>query len=707
MKRHTPSLLAVALALVGITVASWAAQPPAGDDLPALEEQAMQAAVQKVAPSIVQIETTGGTDRIGSGPKGPQIRKGVGPTTGLVVAADGYIVSSAFNFANKPTAIFVAVPGHKERYPAKVVATDTTRMLTLLKIEATGLPVPQAVPRKEIRIGQSALALGRTWSGAENPPSVSVGIISALERIWGRAVQTDAKVSPVNYGGPLVDIRGRVLGVLVPASPTAEDETAGVEWYDSGIGFAIPLDDANRVLPRLKEGQDLKRGILGIVWPQDQDRYGAPPAIATVIPKSAADQAGIRAGDVFTEVDGVKVLRQVQVQQLLGTKYEGDTVSVKVRRGAEEKTFNNLKLTGDVAIFAQPFIGILPMRDDPEPGVEVRYVYPDSPAAAAGIKVGDHVLSIGSGKTPEPFAGRDDLVTKLGKLLPGSEVKVEVRRPEAKDLLTLTLRLGVVPDVIPENPPQPATLKKALEPPKMKPKTKGPMPPAEEKKDDKKEAKKDPKKKPETGLLKRAGAAGDHEYWLYVPEDYDPNIAYALVVWLHAPLRGKEREKDAESMVDTWEAFCSENHIILVGPKAENESGWLASEADFVRETVNAVMAEYTIDRQRVVAHGMDSGGQMAFRLGFTARDLFRGVAAAGAVCPVQPGKEQANLWVSFFVIAGDKDPLAPMIAESKDRLAAQKLSVFFRKVPNLGHQYPDTAVVKELVHWIDTLDRQ
>ena len=86
-------------------------------------------------------------------------------------------------------------------------------------------------------------------------PSVSVGIVSALDRIWGKAIQTDAKVSPTNYGGPLVDLQGRVQGVLVPASPQAEGETAGFEWYDSGIGFAIPLEDVYAVLPRLQAGQ--------------------------------------------------------------------------------------------------------------------------------------------------------------------------------------------------------------------------------------------------------------------------------------------------------------------------------------------------------------------------------------------------------------------------------------------------------------------
>src|SRR5262249_36101525 len=154
----------------------------------------------------------------------------------VLVSADGYVVSSAFNFANKPSSIDVAVPGRK-RFVAKVVATDTTRMITLLKLELDekepkNFPTPTASPKKEIHIGTTAVALGRALDpDVTRPPSVSEGIISAVERIWGKALQTDAKVSPANYGGPLVDLEGRIMGILVPASPHAEGETAGIEWY--------------------------------------------------------------------------------------------------------------------------------------------------------------------------------------------------------------------------------------------------------------------------------------------------------------------------------------------------------------------------------------------------------------------------------------------------------------------------------------------
>src|SRR5438445_8464527 len=244
-------------ALPFVIVTSWlvvGGRPVAGQatvDLNELQEKAIKAAVQKVAPAVVQIETSGGTDVLSAGPGGV-LRKGVGPTTGLVVSADGYIISSAFNFANKPSFIIIAIVGQKERLPAKIVATDQTRMLTLLKVEAKGLPVPAPTPKKEIKVGQWSVAVGRTLDpqNLDRALSVSVGITSAVNRIWGKAIQTDAKVSPANYGGPLIDVSGRVQGVLVPASPRGAAATAGAEWYESGTGAATPLADINAAVRR-------------------------------------------------------------------------------------------------------------------------------------------------------------------------------------------------------------------------------------------------------------------------------------------------------------------------------------------------------------------------------------------------------------------------------------------------------------------------
>ena len=109
--------------------------------------------------------------------------------------------------------------------------------------------------------------------------------------------------------------------------------------------------------------------------------------------------------------------------------------------------------------------------------------------------------------------------------------------------------------------------------------------------------------------------------------------------------------------------MCEDQHIILVGPKSESDAGWLASEAEFVQEAARDVMKEYTIDRRRVVAHGMGVGGQMAFYLGFNARDLVRGVATTGAVLGTAPKPTEAGQRLAFFVVAGGKDPLVKDIA--------------------------------------------
>jgi S1-C subfamily serine protease/predicted esterase len=672
--------------------------------------------IDRVAPSVVLIETTGGSERVGKGDR--LVRRGTGPTTGVVVAADGYVITSAFNFANRPTAITVSVPGRKERFLGKVVATDHSRLLTLLKIDATDLPVPQPVPGAEVRIGQTAIALGRTLDqNPDHSPSVSVGIVSATQRIWGRCLQTDAKVSPVNYGGPLVAGDGRVLGILVPASPTGDGETAGFEWYDSGIGFAVPFDHVLQVLPRLRAGKDLRRGLLGI-RPKGDDQYSVAPTITTVSPESPAAKAGIKPGDVVVAVDGHPVVNHAQMLHRLGPKYDGDTVSIKVKRGDEELAFDDLVLMGGEPPYRHPFIGIAPVRDDPELGVAVRAVWPDSPAAVAKLQPGDRILKVkppGAAKAL-PFSGRDQLLEALDAIPAGSEVQLEVKKGDKAE--TVTLKLAPLPETVPAQVTGEATAKQALAPRKQPPAERPPglpgipqMPGQPKEKDKaapkkaapKVEEKKEEPKKVETGLMTRPSPSRDREYWIYVPPNYDPNVSHALVVWLHAAGQGG---KDAKDLVEIWRAACEQQHLILVGPKSNNDAGWLASEAEQVQEVAREVLGQYTIDRQRVIAHGLGVGGQMAYYLAFNARDLVRGAAVSGAALASSPRENLAGQRLSFFIVAGGKDPAAKDIAAAKPALNEKRFPVVFREVADMGKEYLDRPTFEELVRWIDSLDR-
>src|SRR5829696_9450463 len=150
------------------------ASPVAAQDVNDATEKAMKEAAARVAPSVVRIETSGGAEAIwGAGRKGPEVmfRRGVGASTGLVVDPAGYIITSTFNFVGKPTDIFVTVPG-RPRTVAKVVGSDPTRMLTMLKIDQTGLPVPPAFPKRDVEVGMWSVALGRTLNpDLTQPPS--------------------------------------------------------------------------------------------------------------------------------------------------------------------------------------------------------------------------------------------------------------------------------------------------------------------------------------------------------------------------------------------------------------------------------------------------------------------------------------------------------------------------------------------------------
>lgn len=665
-------------------------------------EKATKDAAQKVAPSVVQIVTQGGIDLVVTTAKGPAFRKSLGPTTGLIIGDDGYIISSAFNFVNQPTTILVQIQGHKEPYVAKRIATDKSRLLTLLKIDATGLPIQAPAPKKDIHEGQWAIALGRALDTKHvSPPSVSVGIISATNRIWGKCIQTDAKISPMNYGGPLVDILGRVQGILIPASPRGDDETAGFEWYDSGIGFAIPMEDVLAVLPRLKLGKDLQRGLLGVRM-KSQDIYSVVPAVGEVLKDSAAAKAGLQKGDVITEIDGKPVVRMAQIQHILGPKYDGDKVSLKYKRGDKENTVNELTLVAALQSSAHPFLGILPMRDDPKLGVEVRHVFPKTPAEKAGLKPGDRIVKYGLDKTLIPFSGAQRGVRQfndwLNTLAPGMEVKLEVKRKDGKTE-ALTALLDQLPGSVagedyklPEKLPENASIKKALAPLEVaNPNIKPPKIDA-------------PAGKPETGIVKRATADGEHKFQVYVPDDYDPNIAHAMLVWLHPP--GKNKDEDLEGFAALWEDHCAANKIILVMPISDNESGWLPGESDVVVESIQDTMKRYTIDPRRVVTHGLGIGGQMAMHLGFGQRELVRGVAGVGALVGNIKDNQPAQR-LAFFLAAGELDPLAKSIAESRAKLVEKKYSAFYLEMANRGREYLESAQVQQLVRWIDALDKQ
>ena len=659
----------IAVWMLAVLAAASVVRPGlAQDDLEGLEEQAIRAAVAAVAPSVVRIETIGGLERVG------QVLVGTGPTSGLVVSDDGFILSSAFNFIQQPTSILVMLPGG-QRAAAKIVARDHARMLVLLKVSTQSkLPVPTAVPRSEMSVGQWSIAVGRTYDQPE--PNLSVGVISATNRVWGKAIQTDAKISPSNYGGPLIDIQGRVLGVLVPLSPqskaqeAAGGEVAGAEWYNSGIGFAVPLAEINERLDTLKAGKDLYAGLMGVSL-KPGDIYSLPAEIAASQPGSPAYKAGLKAGDTIVEIDGQKIARQAQLKHALGTRYAGDKVNLVLKRG-DSTVAAAVELIDKLDPYAHPFLGILPLRGTAEPGVTVRYVYPGSPAAETGVEPGDRIVALTqAGAAEVAVADAAALRTAAANLEPKIKVALQVLRGE--QMLAIELLPAKLPTEIPgELPPALAKL---------------PAPPAE---------------KPTTGIVEIKLPEETNQCLALVPDSYHPLVPHGLVVVLHAP-----GPVDKAAFEARWKPVCEKYSLIALAPLSAKADKWEPTESDFIRKTLDDVIAHYNVDPTRIAAYGYQTGGSMAWLVGFGHLDRVRAVIAIDAVPPARtksPENDPVNR-LAVFVGTAAKAPTAAAMKAFLARLEATRFPITQKA---LGEQPRDLTSdeLDELGRWIDALDR-
>ena len=123
-------------------------------------------------------------------------------------------------------------------------------------------------------------------------------------------------------------------------------------------------------------------------------------------------------------------------------------------------------------------------------------------------------------------------------------------------------------------------------------------------------------------------------------------------------------------------------------------------------QSINQAIAGFTIDRARVVVHGMGNGGSMAMYLAFNARDLIRAAVVSGAVLNGNAKDNLPNQPLSFFVVAGDKDPVLKEIKETNDKLKAKKFPVIYRELKDFGKEYLDQKTLEEICNWLDALDR-
>lgn len=646
------------LAALACCVLPFAAAEVCADDVDvsAAEERVLRKATDKVASSVVRIETIGGLEKVG------KLLVGDGPTTGLIVDSEGYILSSAINFVQMPTSILVTLPSGKAT-AAKIIAHDRARMLVLLKIQTDEKLTPATlVARSKLTVGQWAVAVGRAYDA--EAPNMSVGIVSAVDRIWGKAIQTDAKISPANYGGPLVNIHGEVIGILAPMSPQGGDAVAGAEWYESGIGFAVPVDEVMKRFDTLKAGEDLRPGLLGIAMPRG-DIYVLPASVTAVPAGSPAAKAGIQKGDKIVEVDGKPIVRQSQLKHAIGGKYAGDTIEVSISRG-DDVFKKSIELVAEIKPFQHPFAGVLPLRDGKE-GVRVRFVYPDSPAAKAGIESGDEIISLAG----EPVVDAGGVQDQISLREPGDEVEFKIDRGgESK---TVSVKLSTQPTVVPEELP-------AAHEPIEEPNAAGGA----------------------VGLVDMKLAEEKNECYAYVPESYDQSVPHGLLIWLFS-----DDEFDKDKLSEQWKAHCEQHDLILLAPRPADAERWQPQEADFIRKTVEEIRKTHNVDRARIVIAGAGAAGAMAYQTAFTQPELVRATAVIDSALPsrstiFEPGPQRR---FAVFSLAFKESKVTPAIAASIKKLQSVKIPVVEQTVEGNVRELNEAELGKLLL-WTETLDQ-
>lgn len=275
-----------------------------------------------------------------------------GSGSGVIISTDGYIVTNNHVVADADE-LTVTLNDNKE-YSARIIGTDKTTDLALIKIDAKDLPAITIANSENIKVGEWVLAVGNPFNLTN---TVTAGIVSAKGRsLYQNGVesfiQTDAAINPGNSGGALVNTRGELIGI----NAMLYSQTGSF----SGYGFAIPTSIMNKVVDDLKKYGTVQRAVIGIQG-QDVKNYvdaqkdqgkdvdlGTMEGIyvAKVLEESSAEEAGLKAGDVITAIDGKEMNKMADLQEYLAKKRPGDKVSVSYLRD-KKKVSNTMTLKNE------------------------------------------------------------------------------------------------------------------------------------------------------------------------------------------------------------------------------------------------------------------------------------------------------------------------------------------------------------------------
>ncbi len=341
--------------------------------------------------------------------------------SGVIISADGKILTNNHVVAGA-TKIEVRLADGRT-LEGKVLGTDPRTDLALLRVEATGLVAAELGDSAQLAVGDWVMAIGNPF-GLDH--TVTAGIVSAVGRsdvgitVYEDFIQTDAAINPGNSGGPLVNLRGEVVGI----NTAIKSRTGGF----LGIGFAIPIDMAKKVVAQLEKHGRVSRGWLGVViqdlTPPLARRFGVEPGrgtlVADVVPNGPADGAGLRPGDVIVAWNGRPIEDRRDLQNAVADTRPGSEARVAyVRDGRRaevtvevgelppedelagggpgrprEEEPRAAERVGIEVRALTPAIARQLGLDPDQKGVVVTGVEPGSPAAAHGLRSGDVIEEV-------------------------------------------------------------------------------------------------------------------------------------------------------------------------------------------------------------------------------------------------------------------------------------------------------------------------
>jgi S1-C subfamily serine protease len=324
--------------------------PPITDPSLATDEQNNVEVYKAIAPGVASIKSTSyRQDMFG------EVEEGQGAGSGSVIDPQGHILTN-YHVIEGAQKLSVSLGGDKT-YPAKVVGGDPDTDLAVIQIEApaSGLTIVPLGDSNNLVVGQKVLAIGNPF-GFDR--TLTTGVISGLQRpIRARngrpiegAIQTDASINPGNSGGPLLDSHGRMIGI--------NSQILSPSGASAGVGFAIPVSIAKRVVPELIKSGSVRRPKLGVgtrdvKYLQGQVELPVSEGVMIweVVPNGSAAAAGLRGlqqtddgdiimGDIIVAIDGEKVSERDDLFRVLDKHQVGDIVKVDIYRENRKMTVN-------------------------------------------------------------------------------------------------------------------------------------------------------------------------------------------------------------------------------------------------------------------------------------------------------------------------------------------------------------------------------